>query len=281
MTTNSLSTRYTSTLMEKLLGKNYKWWFLLQSRFKSRTSSFSNNFLFALGQMLTLVITLITWWLANKKIIDFDLQQKWTYFVIGELFFSSIFTFAEMGAYDYLRGGHTKDLLRPQSFMVLKFFEGYGEASFQNLIKVILLLILLCTMLISNQISFFDVKFFLATILLLPISLIILYLLGYIVACNGFFMTQINGITLNYGLLLSFLSGKFFPLGLIFENFYLYLLNPFAFTFYHPMQIYLGKYSPLETLWVFLGGIFWCFVLYFLAKLVFKMGLKKNESVGL
>ena len=129
--------------------------------------------------------------------------------------------------------------------------------------------------------QFFDVKFFLATILLLPISLIILYLLGYIVACNGFFMTQINGITLNYGLLLSFLSGKFFPLGLIFENFYLYLLNPFAFTFYHPMQIYLGKYSPLETLWVFLGGIFWCFFLYFLAKLVFKMGLKKNESVGL
>jgi ABC-2 type transport system permease protein len=231
--------------------------------------------------MLTLVITLITWWLANKKIIDYDLQQKWTYFVIGELFFSSIFTFAEMGAYDYIRGTHTKDLLRPQSFLVLKFFEGYGEASFQNLIKVILLLILLCTMLISNQISFFDVKFFLATILLLPISLIILYLLGYIVACNGFFMTQINGITLNYGLLLSFLSGKFFPLGLIFENFYLYLLNPFAFTFYHPMQIYLGKYTILEIFYVFLGGLAWCIALYLLAKWVFKLGLKRNEAVGL
>jgi membrane-associated phospholipid phosphatase len=30
-----------------------------------------------------------------------------------------------------------------------------------------------------------------------------------------------------------------------------------------------------------LGGIVWCFVLYFLAKPVFKLGLKKNEAVGL
>ena len=29
------------------------------------------------------------------------------------------------------------------------------------------------------------------------------------------------------------------------------------------------------------GGLTWCIILYFLAKLVFKMGLKKNESVGL
>jgi ABC-type uncharacterized transport system permease subunit len=47
------------------------------------------------------------------------------------------------------------------------------------------------------------------------------------------------------------------------------------------MQIYLGKYSPTETLMVVLGGIAWCLVLYFLANFVFKMGLKRNESVGL
>jgi ABC-type uncharacterized transport system permease subunit len=47
------------------------------------------------------------------------------------------------------------------------------------------------------------------------------------------------------------------------------------------MQIYLGKYSNLEIFYTFLGGLVWCIMLYFLAKLVFKMGLKKNESVGL
>jgi len=47
------------------------------------------------------------------------------------------------------------------------------------------------------------------------------------------------------------------------------------------MQIYLGKYDTFQTVLVFGGGIFWCVLLYFLAKFVFKMGLKKNESVGL
>jgi ABC-type uncharacterized transport system permease subunit len=61
----------------------------------------------------------------------------------------------------------------------------------------------------------------------------------------------------------------------------MFIFSPFAFTFYHPMQIYLGKYSNLEIFYVFLGGLAWCFILYFLAKLVFKMGLKKNEAVGL
>ena len=280
MSQNPVST-YTPAFLEKLLGRNYKWWFLLQTRFKSRTSSFWNNALFGVGQMLILISTLITWWLANEKIIDFDLQQRWTYFIVGELFFSSIYTFAEMGAYDYTIGKHTKDLLRPQSFLVLKFFESYGEASFQNLIKCTFLIIGLSAMLLTSWITFFDLKFLLGTVLLLPISLIILYLIGYIVACNGFFMTQINGITLNYSLFLSFLSGRFFPLILIFENFYLYLFNPFAFTFYHPMQIYLGKYSNLEIFYVFLGGIVWCVILYFLAKIVFKMGLKRNEAVGM
>jgi ABC-type uncharacterized transport system permease subunit len=47
------------------------------------------------------------------------------------------------------------------------------------------------------------------------------------------------------------------------------------------MQIYLGKYDFNQTLMVFAGGIAWCIVLYFLAKWVFKMGLKRNEAVGL
>ena len=33
------TTEYKPTLMEKLLGGNYKWWYLLQFRFKSRTIS--------------------------------------------------------------------------------------------------------------------------------------------------------------------------------------------------------------------------------------------------
>jgi ABC-type uncharacterized transport system permease subunit len=80
--------------------------------------------------------------------------------------------------------------------------------------------------------------------------------------------------------LLPFLSGSLIPFD---ANPYLNFLKytPFSYYAYHPMQIYLGKYDTITTTQVFAGGLAWCFVLYFLAKFVFKAGLKRNEAVGL
>jgi ABC-2 type transport system permease protein len=74
------------------------------------------------------------------------------------------------------------------------------------------------------------------------------------------------------------LSGGIVPL-IGFLNFLSIL--PFSFWVHHPMQIYLGNYSTLETFYVFAGGFGWCVILYFLAQFIFKLGLKRNEAVGL
>jgi ABC-2 type transport system permease protein len=116
---------------------------------------------------------------------------------------------------------------------------------------------------------------------MIPISLFVLLFLELVVSFSGFFLKTVNGLTLNYAFLYGLLAGKLFPLNLLFENFYTNLFNPFAFNFYHPMQIYLGKYDTNQTLMVFAGGTVWCIILYFLAKLIFKLGLKRNEAVGL
>ena len=195
------------TFLQKLLGDNYKWYFLLRFRLKSRSVSAWDTVFFVVGHFLILFGTLLTWWLVSGKIIDFNLREKFSYFIIGELFFCLTFTFAEFMGLEFLR--------------------------------------------------------------------------GFIVACSGFFLKAINGIILNYTFLSSLLMGRSFPLNLLIDNFWINLANPFSFTFYHPVQIYLGKYDNFQTAIVFLGRIFWCAFLYFLAKFVFKMGLKRNESLGL
>lgn len=98
---------------------------------------------------------------------------------------------------------------------------------------------------------------------------------------SAFWFTESAGINHLVQNFENFLSGSMFPLYILPVYFNWLQFSPFAFTFYHPMQIYLGKYNFEQTIWVFAGGIFWCIFLYFVAKLVFKLGLKKNESVGL
>jgi ABC-2 type transport system permease protein len=240
-----------------------------------------DNILFVLGQILILISSLLVWWLANNKIIDHSLQEKWTYFVIGEIFFNLIFNFAEFEGFDILRGQTTIDLLKPQPYLLLKIFDTYGESLLQNIIKSGILAFMLIIMLLTNNITYFNWINFFQAVCLLPIAWIILYLIEITVAFSAFFMRQMNGVILNFSFFSNLFMGRTFPLNLIIFSQTVLLFNPFAYLFYHPVQIYLGKYSNLEIFYVFLGGIAWCFILYFLAKLVFQIGLKRNESVGL
>jgi|688.fasta_scaffold75788_3 ABC-type uncharacterized transport system permease subunit len=280
MTSTQTST-FQPTFLQKLLGRNYKWWYVLKYQFQSRSVSIFDNFLFVVGQILILFSSLAVWWLANNKIIDAGLQEKWTYFVVGELFFNFIFNFAEFEGFDILRGSTSIDLLKPQNYFVLKLFSSYGEALVQNIIKGFLLIFTLVVLIFTKNISTFNPVNFGLFLLLVPAGLLILYFIEMIVGFSAFFLRQINGVILNFSFLLGILMGRVFPLDLLIPSFTINFFNPFAYLFFHPMQIYLGKYNSTETLLVFLGGIAWCVVLYFLASFVFKMGLKRNESVGL
>ena len=100
---------------------------------------------------------------------------------------------------------------------------------------------------------------------------------------TSFWTVTIYGQANLYENLVPLILGVIFPYNLISIDWLRSALqiSPWSFIVYHPMQVYLGKYTPLETIYVFLGGIFWCIILYFLCKFILKLGLKRNESVGL
>ena len=107
------------------------------------------------------------------------------------------------------------------------------------------------------------------------------YMWEIIVSCVAFYTPEFQGLIYSADVVWQVLAGSLIPFYLLSSNLqFLQYLSP-AFSFYHPMQIYLGKYDTNQTILVFLGGLAWCLVLYILAKIVFKLGLKRNESVGL
>jgi ABC-2 type transport system permease protein len=275
----SIST-YTPTLMEKLLGKNYKWWYTTMYFLRLRTTYRVDNFLFALGNVITLFGTILTWWVALDRQFSNEFSERVTYFVIGTLFFSIINTWPTFFGYDIKRGGHTSLLLKPSSLFGQVYARYTGLAIFQN--SNMALIIILILPFLNSIIDFtFTLESLLLSVLLSMVSAIIYFFAQLMIGLCAFFITEINGLTLNWGFVASILMGKLFPLNLLISSFTVLLFNPLAYAFYHPMQIYLGNYNTQQIIYTFLGGIAWCLVLYFLAKFIFKLGLKKNESVGL
>jgi ABC-type uncharacterized transport system permease subunit len=120
-------------------------------------------------------------------------------------------------------------------------------------------------------------------VLIVPFSFFINFVLGYLVGTLAFFIKdkrEFDSISSSWDVTKGILYGLIIPLDqLPFANFF--SLLPTAYFIHHPMQIYLGKYSEIQILQTFLGGFVWCFVLWILARTVFKFGLKRNEAVGL
>ena len=276
------ATTYKPTFMEKLLGTNYKWWFLLKHSFKSISTGFFGFLISQVSDIVQVVGITYIWILNNSP------KEVITYLIVGRIFKSlSDCYVAEVVAPEVSGGKITNYLLLPSSFIPVYFCREIGRRFVFNTGRAFSLLLTIVIFF-----SYVDLKFLnLANlILLLPLVVLSFTTSFFIEFMVGFSMTffadkrshdgfrrSYNGIFGMGGIL----TGVIIPLDKL--PFYREIIQflPTTWSLHHPMQIYLGKYSPIETLYVFLGGMTWCFVLYFLAKWVFKMGLKKNESVGL
>jgi len=278
MTTNLTST-FAPTRLQKLLGRNYKWWYLFKFSSAS-TGTGLYGFLISQFSDIIQVLAIVYIWIINgssKEII--------TYLIIGRIFKAlSDCCMAEIIALEIVSGKVSNYLLLPSEFIFLQFIREIGRRFVYNLGRAGSLLIS-----IFIFFSYIDFKFLNSNSLLFTLPLIVISFIGsffmeFILGFSASFFNDkrnYSGLTRAYAGVIGVLSGVLIPLDKL--PFYKELIQflPTSWWLHHPMQIYLGKYSPLETLYVFLGGIAWCVVLYFLAKWVFRMGLKRNESVGL
>ena len=274
------------SFMQKLLGRNYKWWYLIVISVKSDTTYFSQNIFYVFSTIIKNLLFIIVWYinlLSGSTILS--LQEIVHYFIVGALVSSILFTdnVTWFLANQIQTGSLSSILLRPTSFFKWIFFNDLGRGFLQMLIQLSFTLVLLGLANYFLPIALQPLSI-LGFLLMLIISRFIQFLINFLQGLTAFWFTEIWGLTSTVGNFWNLSSGEMFPLDILVKFFPIFIFTfflPFPFLFYYPTQIYLGKYTSLETLYVFLGGITWCLVLYFLAKWVFKMGLKQNESVGL
>ncbi len=266
------------TFLQKLLGQNYKWYFVIIYNVKFASSGILATFVMGFSFILETLTTTYLWSMTGAN------SAVFTYLLLGRIYR----TISENNFYNTLSddinsGKIITDLMRPQQLLTYWIFRVIGRRLVRNLVNVSFY-ILACIIAIF---LFAKVEFNLAKIpiliLMLPISYLIQHLIGNCIGLLAFFVNDKrnwNACQNTWENLKTILIGLIIPLDkLPFSNVFQFL--PTSFWLHHPMQIYLGKYDNFQIFLVFLGGILWCILLYFLAKLIFKIGLKRNESVGL
>jgi len=276
--TKTSNSNHKETFLQKLLGNNYKWWFILTFYAKSTGSGIYG---FLLGQFSDIIQNLA---IAYIWVINGASNDIITYLIIGRIYkvLSDTF-FAEILGPEISSGQITKHLMIPLGYLKFSIFRELGRRVIFNSMRSVSYITVL--LIYANHInwSYFTFSKLFLLVLLLPITFLTIFMMEFLIGSQAFFVRDkrnFNGIHRAYNGVSGVLSGILIPLDkLPFYNIIQFF--PTSWLLHHPMQIYLGKYDSNQTILVFLGGIFWSVFLYFLAKLVFKMGLKKNESVGL
>lgn len=142
----TLPKKIQETFFQKLLGRNYKWWFLINFKHKAISSRLNSFLVLNSVRTLEFFITIYVWKLnpnATSEII--------TYLIIGRIFkriitagYGSIFADKIFG------GGLTAQLMYPQDNFWLNFCHVLGGKLTRNLIDSTLMLILTCLFFIKD-----------------------------------------------------------------------------------------------------------------------------------
>lgn len=275
MKTNS---SFQPTFMQKLLGRNYKWWYILKYNFVAASRGIGANFYQMLGTSFESLVVFYVWFSNGNS------SEIITYLLIGRIYKSipENYFYNTFGQ-DVINGKIVSQIITPQPFIKFLYFQMIGRRFLRNLLESLSYIIAGVIFVAVTKVEIIFSWRFLILILFIPITFSINHFFGVLIGSVGFFLKdtrEFAGLAGSYLTLRSILSGLILPLDKApFSGFF--QLTPYAWVLHHPVQTYLGKYDTNQTILVFLGGIAWCVILYFMANSVFKMGLKQNESVGL
>ena len=168
---------------------------------------------------------------------------------------------------------------RPASFPAIIFFEALGSVAFKALFVMAPVIVTVTLVYgISPPASAWHAALFAG---FWVVAFLILFALGAIFALFSFWlMTTFSLEWLLLGML-TILSGGFIPFWFYPEALAPYLvLQPLAWVGFHPMAVYLGKYSVTESLAYLAGGMGWLGILALAAALLWRTTARRLVVQG-
>lgn len=241
---------------------------------------------YAFGNIAELVALTVIWTIVyrNIDVINGYTAHEMISYVVFAWFFSFLtttYSFEQNVARDIHQGTLSNLLVKPQSYIRYMIAVGTGRITIAFLIVLVQGAIVFSFF--RNSLVFsLDLPIIFLLICMLVVTYFINLFLSIIIGFIAFWTMEINGTYYSIKVFSKFMSGTFFPISLL-PAFFMKasFFLPFVYTIYIPVQLYLGKISFAEGLRGLAIEMLWLVVLYVIIKIVWKLGLKKYESVGI
>lgn len=263
-----------------------KKYFVLINVFWQRSLAYRFTVLaYRVGEVFEVLILVFMWsaiYADAATIRGFTLREMLTYVLIGNLFNMVVRSWAHQSVSRQIQEGTLSNfLVQPVNYFHYFIFREIGRHSLPTSLSIISQLGVTAffyrTIIINT--SFYALG---AIAAMLVFAFITELFLSFLIGSIAFWTDETDGLYATIDRLQRFFSGGYFPLNLLpsaFLSASYYL--PFAYSIYVPTQIYLGKESIAAGLKGLLVQIAWIMILYCIIQIVWRMGLKRYEAVGM
>lgn len=240
---------------------------------------------YRVGDLAEMLIIILMWsaiYDGNTKIGNYTLPEMLTYLIIGNLVAVLLRNFLyEVVAKDIKDGLLSAHLLKPISYFRYILVREIGRIAMVTMIsgatQLVVTVFFIDQIIINNDLMVISV-----IILMVILAFVIEMLISYLSGLITFWQDEVNGLNFIILRLRKFFAGGYFPLNLLPPWFLTTsFLLPFAYSFFVPAQIYLGRLSIQAGLKGILVEMVWIVLLYIFIKITWHFGIKKYEGVGI
>lgn len=234
-----------------------------------------------LGSILEIVLILSFWWLIfsqQESFAGFTLKEIITYILVGNIIsFTASFLWSRMIAKD-IKGTDSKMII----YKPFRYFRYILTHAFSRCFAPLMISIGLNLLLLQILIGSFPLNLNIPILSTMLVIIILAFFTEFMIAylINLYIFWTIESVDV-YRVILRFkklLSGAYFPLTILPLAFsQTILLLPFAYSFYVPTQLYLGKISLTQGIAGIFIQLFWIIILYVIIKFAWS---KKHAKIN-
>src|SRR3989338_4206818 len=241
--------------------------------------------MFRLSDVVELVAQLVIWMavFGTRDVVSWYQQNEMiTYVIIGYTAHVMTRNFLNQAVSDDIeKGTLSQFLVKPMQYISYIMTREVGRNgltwTFSVITQVIFIALFWKHILLPASFAALGI-----ILVMMALVVVINLFISFLVGCIAFWTVETMGAQVFLQALRRMFAGNFFPLNLLPVGFVTAsFLLPFSYSFFVPMQLYLGKMSIQQGLIGVGVEVVWLVILYGITKFVWSRGMRAYESVGI
>jgi len=241
---------------------------------------------YRIGEISENIFLILMWIIiyhnGAQVIKGFTLNEMVSYLLIGNFIDVIVRNWlSPVVAGDIKDGRLSMFLVKPMKYLHYIIAREIGRISFALIMSVLsnLIIVLLFKKYLALS---FDWILFIIVVLMVVLAFVVELLISYLVGLIAFWILEVESVFYTVERVKKFFSGAYFPISLLPKQFLaVSFFLPFAYSYFVPAQLFLGKLDIYIGLRGLAVQVIWIVLLLAVIKIVWLKGIRQFEGAGI